>query len=171
MRALSMALAILWASSAAAQDPADLSGGAVALDGDTLLLGDDRVRLFGIDAPEMSDPDGWYARAALDDLLADTRGFVECTVVDTDRYDRPVAVCHVDGDFDLASAMVRAGWAAPWRVYSYGGRFPRCGGDLEAMAEGIAGRAREGCLGRIYDNAERFARAARLGRWARLPSD
>ena len=35
-----------------------LGGRAVAVDGDTILLNGERIRLWGIEAPELSAPDG-----------------------------------------------------------------------------------------------------------------
>ena len=65
------------AGQAAAQDPAAatadvIEGPAVALDGDTLLVGGAPVRLFGIDAPDMIAPLGPHARAKLDEPAWDT---------------------------------------------------------------------------------------------------
>ena len=147
---LAAALAAL-ATPAAAEPPATIVGNAVALDGDTLLVGVTRVRvrLFGIDAPEMTEPDGWFARATLDDLLAEHGPAVDCDVLDVDRYGRPVARC-VAGVSDLGGAMIWAGGAVPWRTDSHGYDAP----------SGLAGS---------YDAAEFTARRERRGRWADMP--
>ena len=114
------ALAATWP--AAAQDdtpPEIIEGRAVVLDGDTLAVdqpkGPVRVRLFGIDAPEMRSANGAFARAHLDELIAGAT--VACAVVEIDRYKRPVARCEANGR-DLAAAMAFAGWATSYRVYS-----------------------------------------------------
>jgi len=84
------------------------------IDGDTFETDSERVRLFGIDAPESDQPGGAQATAAL-------RGFIgkvdpRCTEVDRDRYGRMVALCSVGG-VDLSLAMVRAGYAVAWCYY------------------------------------------------------
>jgi endonuclease YncB( thermonuclease family) len=130
-----------------------LSGRARVIDGDSLEIAGEQVRLFGIDAPESRqecrDAAGRrYAcgRAAARALVAATAGrTVTCTPVDHDRYDRDIALCAAEGR-DLGEAMVRAGHAVELSPYS-GGR---------------------------YAAAERAARAARRGVWAgtfEAPSD
>ncbi len=132
-------------------------GLAIALDGDTLRVGPEtRVRLWGIDAAEMSDwPRGAHARAALDQLLAgafdpllDGVPLV-CYAIDRDRYGRIIARCGAGaaGD-DLGQLMLRAGYAVVYRRYAYG-----AGEQHDAVA-------------RDYDAAERAARDDRLGVWA-----
>lgn len=94
------------------------------IDGDTLSIGSERVRLWGIDAPEMSqtcyrhDVAFECGRAARQALLQIIRGRdVTCTPVARDRYGRTVASCRAAGD-DLGSEMARAGWALDYARYS-----------------------------------------------------
>ena len=63
----------------------------------------------------MHTPNGPYARAYLDDLIAGAT--VACTVVELDRHKRPMARCAAKGQ-DLAATLVSAGWATSDRVYS-----------------------------------------------------
>lgn len=95
---------------------------AIAIDGDTLRIGDERIRLFGIDAPERSDPGGPAATSALQRLL--DLG-VTCEAVDTDRYGRTVAMCFTPDGGDVSCAMVAMGHARDWPRYS-GGRYAGC---------------------------------------------
>jgi endonuclease YncB( thermonuclease family) len=85
------------------------------LDGDTMQIGEVRVRLWGIDAPELPSPSGRQARAAMRRLV-DGRP-VRCEPVGRDRYGRTVARCFA-GDVDLGAAMIRAGKARPYCRYS-----------------------------------------------------
>ncbi len=92
------------------------------MDGDTLRIGAVRVRLWGIDAPELRQTcgdlgAGRMATDALAGFIGDQQ--VTCEAVDTDRYGRTVATCAVDGA-DLGSMMVRAGWARDYARYSGG---------------------------------------------------
>lgn len=105
--------------------PRDMVGAASAavsvVDGDTLRLGSERIRLHGIDAPESQQrcADGWHAGDAARRALA---GLVSgraprCEKVTTDRYGRTVAICRVDGE-DIGAAMVRRGLAWAYTAYS-----------------------------------------------------
>jgi endonuclease YncB( thermonuclease family) len=103
---------------------ADLAGRASVIDGDTIEIHGQRIRLFGVDAPEARqtcDVDGKAYRcgqqAAL--ALADHIGqrTVACEQTDTDRYSRVVAVCRVAGE-DLGAWLVSQGWALAYVRYS-----------------------------------------------------
>ncbi len=109
-------------------------------DGDTLRCGADRVRLFGVDAPEVrrgQKPAQPFAYEARDELVRLTRGRVGCRVVDHDRYGRFVARCWSDASPDLNAALIRSGFATEYRRYSKG----------------------------VYAEAEAQARTAGRGQW------
>ena len=106
-------------------------------DGDTLRCGADRVRLFGVDAPEVrrgQTPAEPFAYDARDELVRLTRGRVGCRVVDRDRYGRFVARCWSDASPDLNAALFRSGFATEYRRYSKGAY-----AEVEAQAR-TAGR-------------------------------
>lgn len=129
-----------------AAEPAGMriTGAAEMRDGDTIRIGDWRIRLHGIDAPERDQncthPDGiaWkcgrWAGGVLAGLIA--RAEVTCVAIEQDRYGRIVARCTAAGA-DLGRAMVEAGAALAYRRFSDD-----------------------------YTDAERQARAARLGIWS-----
>lgn len=87
-------------------------------DGDTLRFGEVRVRLHGVNAPEMDTADGPRARFAL--LEAIGSGPIRCEDTGERSYRRIVAVCYDAEGRDLAERMVRAGWAKDWPRYSRG---------------------------------------------------
>ncbi|MFC3166937.1 thermonuclease family protein [Paracoccus fontiphilus] len=90
------------------------------IDGDTLDLAGERIRLFGIDAPERGQSCGPIAcGTAATEVLADilSAGPVRCTRVNTDRYGRTVAHCRA-GRLDVNREMVRLGMAWAYRRYS-----------------------------------------------------
>lgn len=98
----------------------------IVTDGDSLKIDGERVRLWGIDAPELEQRCEWRGqvfdcgRAAKDQLgKLIAGGRVECTPVDRDRHGRTVARCSAAGH-DLAAEMVRSGWALDYRKYSRG---------------------------------------------------
>lgn len=104
----------------------DLVGRASVIDGDTLEIHGQRIRLEGIDAIESSQPcthretgQNWRCgqRAAL--WLSDLIGAktVTCASAGTDRYKRVLAHCSVGGQ-DIGAAMVRNGWAMAYVRYS-----------------------------------------------------
>lgn len=117
------------------------------VDGDSLELDGERLRIRGIDAPELGQfcsldgadyPCGRRALASLRNIVgADA---VRCSGSEHDRYDRLLVRCEAGGR-DLGFTQVEAGWAL-----AFGG----------------------------YEDAERSARTARRGLWAgtfETPSD
>jgi endonuclease YncB( thermonuclease family) len=121
-------LIVLWSlavlSLAPAASAADLIGRASVIDGDTIEVHGQRIRLFGIDAPEHDQlceaggaqyRCGQQAALALSDQIASRP--VECVPRDVDQYGRVVAACSVAGD-DLNGWMVRNSWALAYRHYS-----------------------------------------------------
>ena len=104
---------------------ADLSGPARIVDGDTIWIGETKIRLHGIDAPETKQEchheDGEPYRCgeastgALRVLVG--AGAVRCEGSAYDRYKRLIAVCF-SGSINLNAEMVRQGWALAYRRYS-----------------------------------------------------
>jgi endonuclease YncB( thermonuclease family) len=98
-----------------------------AVDGDTLACGAERVRVMGLDAPEMrgSCPaEVRMARAARDRMEALVAGGVSLQPHGRDRYRRLLAVVRDRQGRDVAAVMIREGLARP-----YGGEARRswCG--------------------------------------------
>jgi endonuclease YncB( thermonuclease family) len=149
-----LALGLAWAAEARAQHRPEISdaisGHAVALDGNTLLVEGRRVRLWGIDAPGMrSWPWGAYARTALSALIGP--GPVACRVVVEDRHHRPVAICSSDTLQDIGAAALVVGYAVTSRRSTFGAHEP------------------EPNIGLTYDLREEFARGLRRGLWRDWP--
>lgn len=121
-------------------------GTARVVDGDTIRIGSERIRLYGIDAFETDQtchgtPCGRQATRALTDMIGNRP--VSCSVRDIDRYERKVAVCSAGGQ-DLNAAMVSAGHAVAYRRYSQ---------DYVAH-ENTARRARTGTWAQGFDDPE-----------------
>jgi len=121
-----------------------LVGRASVIDGDTLEIQGQRVRLWGVDAVESSQtcldaqgklwPCGRRAAFALADFIGQSP--VSCRAVDQDRYGRVVAVCAARG-VELNRWLVEQGWALAYVKYG----------------------------GAVYLEAQRQAQAARRGVW------
>jgi len=120
-----------------------LADTARVIDGDTLELNGERIRLHGIDAPEMKqtcERDGvtWLcgkeARKALAAWIG--RRDVDCVGDKRDKYNRLLAHCSVD-DQDIGEWMVSRGLAVAYNRYSY-----------------------------EYQRAEYAAKSAKVGMWA-----
>lgn len=126
MTRLLAALIIIFATPALAQT---MEGRASVVDGDTIEISGERIRLNGVDAPESwqrcADEVGTEYRCgkdaafALDDWLAASRP-TRCEFVERDRYGRMVANCFRADDASVADWLVRNGWAVDWVRYSDG---------------------------------------------------
>src|SRR5690606_38236098 len=100
------------------------AGPATVIDGDTLEIDGRRIRLFGIDAPELSqscerDGERWACgQASADELRVMIGAYqLSCTGDEEDTFGRLVAVCTVSG-IDVGRQMVADGWATAFRRYS-----------------------------------------------------
>ncbi len=101
-----------------------MTGTATVIDGDTLEVHGQRIRLHGIDAPESRqlcrlDGTRWQcgkdAANALEDKIA--RRPVTCEDLGRDRYKRIIGRCTLAGE-DINAWMVSQGWALAYRRYS-----------------------------------------------------
>lgn len=132
----------------------DIFGWVYVTDGDSLAVDGRKIRLFGIDAPELAQectrdgagyPCGQAARRALKDIIG--KNDISCTTEDTDKYGRDVAVCFL-GDLDINREMVRQGWALAYRQYS----------RAYVAEEDTARRAKRGIWQGDFDAPEDFRR-------------
>jgi len=136
-----------------------VSGSARVIDGDTLDIAGERVRLEGIDAPETAQTChrhfvgtwacGRAASKAIKRLIAGRE--VSCQSRGTDKYGRILGVCHVAGR-DINAEMVREGFA--WAFVKYSQSYVR--------EEAAARAARLG----IWQGAAEPAWVFRKKRWA-----
>ena len=123
------------------------AGQASVVDGDTIDIGGQRIRLEGIDAPEVAHvcqradgrdwPCGRVALKALKVLIGNNE--VVCDSDGKDKYGRVLAICFADGR-DLNASMVTAGLAWAFVRYSqtYAGEEAKARQALVGVWEGIA---------------------------------
>ena len=120
----SLALCLLLFS-LASQSAADIIGRIQVVDGDTIRVSGQVIRLFGVDAPEAkqtcqtSEGLHWSCGAWVSDVLRNAFDGQEarCVVVEQDRYGRSMARCEVAG-VDLGRWLVQRGLAFAYRKYS-----------------------------------------------------
>ena len=119
-----LAAAMLAAGLASPAGAETISGEARVIDGDTLAVAGQRIRLHGIDAPETRQTCrrhgrrwacGKAATRAMRRLIG--RDPVRCEVRDRDRHGRAVAACFAAGR-NLQRELVRQGLALAYRRYS-----------------------------------------------------
>ncbi len=94
------------------------------IDGDTIHIGNNKIRLHGIDAPEINQictingadwECGKESKFYLENLI-DLNNVI-CKVNDIDKYKRYVAICFVN-NININKKMVKSGWAIAYRYYS-----------------------------------------------------
>jgi endonuclease YncB( thermonuclease family) len=120
--------------------PERLEGAARVVDGDTVELGKRRLRLAGLDAPELAQTCerggqvyrcGEAARDALRDLA---RAGLICRTASRDKYGRDLAICEAGGQ-DVGAVLVSRGLALAF------GRYEREEREARLRSAGIwAGR-------------------------------
>lgn len=109
-------------------------------DGDTLWVKPARggkpvkIRIDGIDAPEICQPGGQASRAALAGRLAGRQ--IDVSPRRKDDYGRTVAALSQDGD-DIGGWMVGRGQAWAYRFGRDGGRYAAQQGRARAAARGL----------------------------------
>lgn len=133
---MAVAFALVIAPPARAEE---VVGMATITDGDTFVIGREKIRLSGVDAPERGKRCGninVYQRAtlALSDLTG--RNTVHC-IINGSTFGRKSARCSAGG-VDLAARMAQLGWARDW---------PRYSGGAYAAEEASARAARRGIWG------------------------
>jgi endonuclease YncB( thermonuclease family) len=137
-----LVIMVIGASSALAASN-NISGIVTVIDGDTLEMAGERIRIWGIDAPENDqlcrgeDSLLYFCGAkATTDLYQHVKArVVMCTRVGIDRYLRTIATCTVDG-LDIGEWLVGRGLALDWPKYS-NGKYHKAQQDAQRREEGL----------------------------------
>ena len=119
LRLILLSVLLAWAAPAFS----DITGKPRVIDGDTIEVAGQRIRLHGIDAPERGQTCDWPEKAipcgdiAADALTGTVAGQkVRCQTQGKDRYGRWIAKCFA-GDVDIGQNVVYTGWALAYRKY------------------------------------------------------
>ncbi|MEJ1158222.1 thermonuclease family protein [Prosthecomicrobium sp. N25] len=135
--------------------PERVAGRARVVDGDSLEIDGRRLRLKGIDAPELNQvcrradapyPCGRAARQRLADIVG--TGALDCAGAEDDRYGRLLVRCRAGAE-DVGARLVREGWALDWGGYG--------------REENEARRARRGLWSGEFESPDLWRRAHRRG--------
>ena len=131
----------------------DFQARVIVTDGDSFKRANQRIRLFGIDAPELAQECldakgrpyacGQVAKRALQELIGGAE--ISCDVIERDKYGRDVARCRRE-DLEINREMVRLGWAIAYKRHSI---------DY-FVAEATARNARRGLWQGHFRNPEDF---------------
>lgn len=81
-----------------------------AIDGDTIRVGGERIRLRGIDTPELSEFDGLAAKRRLEELLRN--GPIRIVSHGRDVYNRLLADVFVN-EQNVAEVLIQEGYKKP----------------------------------------------------------
>ena len=99
-------------------------GKAKIIDGDTIHINQNKIRLHGIDAPERSQQctyrsQNWLCgkQSTLELKKIINNQIIKCQILNVDKYKRYVANCYIN-NLNINQIMVKKGWAIAYRFYS-----------------------------------------------------
>ena len=95
-----------------------IEGPAYVVDGDSLVIKKNQIRLYGVDAPELNHPFGQKAKWAMVSLCKGQK--IRAKIIEQDVHGRAVALCYLPGGRDLSEEIVKLGLALDWPKYSEG---------------------------------------------------
>jgi len=97
-----------------------LRGYCHVIDGDTIVIGKTRIRLAGIDAPELDHP--WGQKAKWEVVHMCKGQIITAHFDGSASHDRAVATCRLPDGTDIAAELVKRGLALDWAKFS-GGKY------------------------------------------------
>lgn len=104
--------------------PFNLFAQTQVIDGDDIIINNQKFRLFGIDAPEFNQfcedknqksyPCGMRAKNYLNKIVTAS---TYCKKKEIDKYNRIIAICY-NQEEDINAKMVKQGWAVAYTRYA-----------------------------------------------------
>ncbi|MDA5093259.1 thermonuclease family protein [Aliiroseovarius sp. KMU-50] len=95
-----------------------LRGKAWVIDGDTIVVSNIKVRLAGIDAPELDQP--WGKKAKWEMVKICKGQTVDVELTGETSYDRLVGTCYLSDQTDIGAELIKAGLALDGGRFSHG---------------------------------------------------
>ena len=89
-------------------NPITLEGLASAIDGDTIIVNNYKIRLNGVSAPELSEEGGNEAKQAMQKILENKT--IKCSLSGRKSYERYIGVCWI-GAIDVGALIIMQGFA------------------------------------------------------------
>lgn len=98
----------------------ELSGKCYVIDGDTIIIQRTKIRLAGVDAPELDQPYGQKSKWAMVNIC---KGQVVTVKLNGETsYDRLVGTCYLSDGRDIGAELIKQGLAVDFGYFS-GGKY------------------------------------------------
>ena len=95
-----------------------LKGRAYIIDGDTIVVDKIKIRLAGIDAPELNQP--WGQKSKWEMVRICKGNTIDVKLTGETSYDRLVGTCYLPDGTDIGAEIIKAGLALDGGHYSEG---------------------------------------------------
>lgn len=96
----------------------EIKGRCYVIDGDTIVINGTKIRIAGIDAPELDHPWGMKSKFAVIGMCKSK--IIIAKIQGEASYDRIVAKCYLPDGADIAAELVKQGLALDWAKFSGG---------------------------------------------------
>jgi micrococcal nuclease len=97
-----------------------ITGKCYVIDGDTIIIQRTKIRLAGIDAPELDQPLGQKSKWAMVQICKGK--VITAKLTGETSHDRQVATCYCPEGRDIGGELVKQGLALDWALFS-GGKY------------------------------------------------
>src|SRR5690606_37514863 len=98
------------------------------------IIGNQKIRLAQVDAPEMGTPYGIESKKMAENLILNEK--VSLKVVGVDKYNRKIAFVYINGH-SLGFLMVKSGYARQFKRYSKSKKLARAEATAKMQKRGI----------------------------------
>ena len=96
----------------------ELKGHAHVIDGDTIVIRGTKIRLAGIDAPELDQP--WGQKSKWEMVRICKGSVITAKLNGETSHDRLVGTCHLPTGEDIGAELIKRGLALDWPLFSQG---------------------------------------------------